>query len=72
VLDLVGLQELGSIVAGWSDRVDLVRARSTDADFDAVLIRPDGHVAWLARPGAVPDLDALKSALATWLGPALP
>jgi hypothetical protein len=53
------------------DRVDLVRARSAGADFDAVLVRPDGHVAWLARTGAMPDLDALR-ALATWFGPALP
>jgi hypothetical protein len=72
VLDLVGLQGLGGILARWSDRVDLVSARSTGADLDAVLIRLDGHIAWIARAGAVPDLDALQSALASWLGPALP
>jgi 3-(3-hydroxy-phenyl)propionate hydroxylase len=52
--------------------VDLVRARSAGADSDAVPIRPDGHVAWRARTGAAPDLDALRAALATWFGPTLP
>ncbi|MEU7834014.1 MULTISPECIES: hypothetical protein [unclassified Nonomuraea] len=34
----------------------------------AVLIRPDGYVAWVARNGRT-DLDALRAALTTWLGP---
>jgi 3-(3-hydroxy-phenyl)propionate hydroxylase len=63
----------------WMDRVQLIDAGYTGswelpvlgavAAPDAVLIRPDGHVAWVgdaadaSRPG-------LRDALATWFGPA--
>jgi 3-(3-hydroxy-phenyl)propionate hydroxylase len=68
----------GSGIAPWADRV-----RQVDADYTgrwelpvlgevtapaAVLIRPDGHVAWvghLTDPG-------LPSALTTWFGPPAP
>nr|WP_082534889.1 FAD-dependent monooxygenase [Nonomuraea pusilla] len=75
LLDLGGLPPLDAVVTGWADRVDLVRARpaeGSDLGADAVLIRPDGHVAWVARAGERPDLDALRTALTTWLGPAGP
>jgi bifunctional hydroxylase/dehydrase len=57
-------------VSRYADRVDLVLAEP-DARIAAaaVLLRPDGHVAWTAaRPGgpaAEPDLD---TALRTWFG----
>ncbi|MGW5701631.1 aromatic-ring hydroxylase C-terminal domain-containing protein [Amycolatopsis japonica] len=35
-------------------------------------LRPDGHVAWLTRTGQRPDLNGLRTALTTWLGPADP
>jgi 3-(3-hydroxy-phenyl)propionate hydroxylase len=35
----------------------------------AVLIRPDGHVAWAGNPGE-PGQPALTEALGTWFGPA--
>jgi hypothetical protein len=73
LLDLGGLPPLDAVVTGWADRVDLVRARPAegcDLGADAVLIRPDGHVAWGTRAGERPDLDALRTALTTWLGPA--
>ncbi|WP_035696333.1 FAD-dependent monooxygenase, partial [Glycomyces tenuis] len=72
LLDLIGLQALDTVAAGWGGRVDLIRVRPAEAaslGADAVLIRPDGHVAWLARTGAAPDLDALRTSLTTWLGP---
>ncbi|MEV0150672.1 MULTISPECIES: FAD-dependent monooxygenase [unclassified Nonomuraea] len=73
LLDLGGLPPLDSVVTGWADRVDLVRARlaeGSDLGADAVFIRPDGHVAWVTRAGERPDFDALRTALTTWLGPA--
>jgi 3-(3-hydroxy-phenyl)propionate hydroxylase len=73
LLDLGGLPPLAAVVTGWADRVDLVRARpakGSDLGADAVLIRPDGHVAWVTRAGEQPDLDALRAALTTWFGPA--
>jgi hypothetical protein len=45
---------------GWADRVDVVHAK-TDEDVDAMLIRPDGTLAW---HGDGPVTDALR----TWFG----
>ncbi|MEU1040835.1 FAD-dependent monooxygenase [Streptomyces sp. NPDC005551] len=82
LLDLRGSAEVAAAVKGWADRVDLVEARSEDEHWpvpavgelpapDALLIRPDGHVAWAAAGGGAPDTSALRTALATWFGPAL-
>ncbi|MDJ0382032.1 FAD-dependent monooxygenase [Streptomyces sp. G-G2] len=51
-------------IDGWADRVDHVAA-TTDEDIDAVLIRPDGYIAWSAT-----DTTPLETALARWFGPA--
>jgi 3-(3-hydroxy-phenyl)propionate hydroxylase len=82
LLDLRGRAEVAAAAKGWADRVDLVEARSEDRSWPvpaigeipaptALLIRPDGHVAWAAAPGAAPDVSALRTALVTWFGPAL-
>ncbi|MFE0176928.1 FAD-dependent monooxygenase [Streptomyces sp. NPDC059002] len=79
LLDLRGIAEVAAVAEGWSDRVDFVRARSEDdhwivpgvGEVDApaaLLIRPDGHVAWAAAGGA-PGTAALTTALTTWFGP---
>jgi bifunctional hydroxylase/dehydrase len=67
LLDLTDDAALRQCAAPWADRVDVVTARlSTVADDDsrAVLVRPDGHVAW-ADPGAG---ELVGSALARWFG----
>ncbi|MGA8115974.1 MAG: FAD-dependent monooxygenase [Actinocatenispora sp.] len=80
LLDLVDTPWLKDCVDGWADRVDLVRADCPAArwalpvvgEVDAVpalLVRPDGHVAWVATDGARDD-DGLRAALTTWCGPA--
>jgi hypothetical protein len=46
----------------WADRVDHVTARA-DEDLDAVLIRPDGYIAW---SGA--DERPFETALTQWFG----
>ena len=38
-------------VAGWADRVDHVVDVSKELDVPAVLLRPDGHVAWVGEDG---------------------
>jgi 3-(3-hydroxy-phenyl)propionate hydroxylase len=76
---LLDLGQPGTLDAGaWSDRVRLVNARfegvwelpvvgAVPAPA-AVLVRPDGHVAWVGEGTAA----GLEDALATWFGPALP
>ncbi len=63
-------------IGPWSERVQLVEA-SCDGPWElpvlgtvtaptAVLIRPDGHVAWVGDGST----DGLTEALTTWFGPA--
>ncbi|MFC1420752.1 rifampin monooxygenase [Streptacidiphilus cavernicola] len=52
-------------VEGWSDRVDLVADVSEELDPPAVLLRPDGHVAWVGE-----DQQDLLSQLPVWFGAA--
>ncbi len=57
-----------AVAGAWGDRVSVVTARPTTFPDQpmATLVRPDGHVAWLASNGA--DRDGLCAALTTWLG----
>ncbi|PRZ42555.1 2-polyprenyl-6-methoxyphenol hydroxylase-like FAD-dependent oxidoreductase [Antricoccus suffuscus] len=52
-------------VEGWADRVDHVVDVSEELHVPAVLLRPDGHVAWIGD-----DQQGLQSHLAMWFGPA--
>jgi hypothetical protein len=50
-------------VAGWADRVDHVVDVSEELDVPAVLLRPDGHVAWAGE-----DQADLLSRMPRWFG----
>jgi len=59
-------------VIKWADRVNMMSARCHDpsANFDAILVRPDGYVAWVLSSG---DADqeserSLRAALERWFG----
>ncbi|MCO1658266.1 rifampin monooxygenase [Pseudonocardia humida] len=52
-------------VAGWADRVDHVVDVSEELDVPAVLLRPDGHVAWVGD-----DQRDLLEHLPRWFGAA--
>ncbi|MGW6979220.1 rifampin monooxygenase [Streptomyces sp. NPDC054932] len=51
--------------AGWADRVDHVVDVSDELDVPAVLLRPDGYVAWVGE-----DQQDLLGGLHTWFGAA--
>ena len=53
-------------VAGWADRVDHVVDLSEELDAPAVLLRPDGHVAWVGE-----DQRDLVDHLPRWFGAAV-
>jgi 2-polyprenyl-6-methoxyphenol hydroxylase-like FAD-dependent oxidoreductase len=52
-------------VAGWADRVDHVVDVSEELEVPAVLLRPDGHVAWVGE-----DQQDLVGRLPQWFGAA--
>ena len=53
-------------VAGWADRVDHVVDAAEELDVPAVLLRPDGHVAWAGE-----DQQDLLGHLPKWFGAAV-
>ncbi|MFE6984871.1 FAD-dependent monooxygenase [Streptomyces griseus] len=72
LLDLEDNTVLRRRAAGWADRVDIVTAAphgiAPGSPLDgtaAVLVRPDGHIAW-AAPGSHQDL---PTSLERWFGP---
>lgn len=61
------LDQTGTLsVAGWADRVDHLVDVSEELDAPAVLLRPDGHVAWAGS-----DQQELEAELVRWFGAAL-
>jgi hypothetical protein len=67
LLDLCG----GAAAAGahgWADSVDTVEAQLAGGPA-ALLIRPDGYVAWAADDFGSADADNLRAALTRWFGP---
>jgi 2-polyprenyl-6-methoxyphenol hydroxylase-like FAD-dependent oxidoreductase len=67
LLDLGDDRALRDEAAGWADRVETVTATRPDAadHSHALLVRPDGYVAW-AGPGA--GAPPLSAALGRWFG----
>jgi 2-polyprenyl-6-methoxyphenol hydroxylase-like FAD-dependent oxidoreductase len=70
LLDLSG-GRVGEAVRGWADRVDVVVSDSDDVEACALLIRPDGYVAWGADTFETADADRLRAALQRWFGVSL-
>jgi 2-polyprenyl-6-methoxyphenol hydroxylase-like FAD-dependent oxidoreductase len=67
LLDFTG--SLGDELRGWTDRVDLVPGHAP-GDTTALLIRPDGYVAWATSATEPDDTErkALRTALERWFG----
>ena len=69
-LDLGGRTDLLEAARAWEGRVDIHTARTDDRSADALLIRPDAHIAWAAAAGERVDTaaPALREALSCWFG----
>ena len=71
VVDFEDDARLSDLVAGgkYEGRVDYVGLGAKDRlGLRALLVRPDGIVAWVVEENANPDLEAAKAALERWFG----
>jgi 2-polyprenyl-6-methoxyphenol hydroxylase-like FAD-dependent oxidoreductase len=67
LLDLSGGTATMADVSGWKDRIEVVAAEPTpEIAATALLLRPDGHVAWVGTTSG--DDEGLRAALARWFG----
>jgi 2-polyprenyl-6-methoxyphenol hydroxylase-like FAD-dependent oxidoreductase len=69
-LDLAGRADLRPTIGAWQHRAEIRTAMTDDRPADALLIRPDAHIAWAAAVGEPADTagPALTAALCAWLG----
>ena len=67
LVDLTRDAVLGDVALPWQDRVTTFASTATGAAPTALLIRPDGYVAW-ASSDEQPDVEALRAALMRWFG----
>jgi hypothetical protein len=67
LLDLSG-GHVGEAAREWADRVDVVAGTVADFGACALLIRPDGYIAWAADTFEPDDEDRLCAALHRWFG----
>jgi 2-polyprenyl-6-methoxyphenol hydroxylase-like FAD-dependent oxidoreductase len=70
LLDLADRPDLRDAARAWQHRVDIHTAGTDHRPADALLIRPDAHIAWAATTGepAVTAAPALQEAFRTWFG----
>lgn len=67
LLDLAGNPTVRDAVDGWAARVQVVSiAPAQQTGWSALLIRPDGYVAWAADEN--PNMSTLSNALHQWFG----
>ncbi|KJC47087.1 FAD-dependent oxidoreductase [Bradyrhizobium sp. LTSP885] len=67
LLDFGARGSLRTLAGRWSDRIAYVASDVKDRlDLSAVLVRPDGVVAWAAE--SAPDLDEASQAASRWFG----
>ena len=71
LLDLADRPDLREAARDWRHRVDIHTGKTGDRPADALLIRPDAHIAWAATVDEPADTaaPALREALSGWFGP---
>lgn len=75
LLDLADRPDIRETAGDWQQRVDVHTAETEHRPADALLIRPDAHIAWAATVEEPADraAPALRQALSDWFGaPASP
>jgi 2-polyprenyl-6-methoxyphenol hydroxylase-like FAD-dependent oxidoreductase len=70
LLDLADRTDLRETARDWQHRIDIHTAETGHRPADALLIRPDAHIAWAAATGepAATAAPALREALSYWFG----
>ncbi|WP_327585896.1 FAD-dependent monooxygenase [Nonomuraea sp. NBC_00507] len=70
LLDLADRPDLREAARDWQHRVDIHTAKTDHRPADALLIRPDAHIAWAATIDEPADTaaPALREALSGWFG----
>jgi 2-polyprenyl-6-methoxyphenol hydroxylase-like FAD-dependent oxidoreductase len=70
LLDLADRPGLRQIARDWQHRIDIHTAEADHRPADALLIRPDAHIAWTATTGEPAGTAALglREALSCWFG----
>ncbi|QHC23443.1 FAD-dependent monooxygenase [Streptomyces sp. GS7] len=70
LLDLGDRPDLRQAAQDWQHRVEVHTAKTDDRPADALLIRPDAHIAWAATIDEPADTaaPALREALSGWFG----
>ena len=70
LLDLADRPDLRETARNWQPRIDVYTARTGHRPADALLIRPDAHIAWAAATGepAGTAVPTLREALFRWIG----
>lgn len=71
-VDLTGEFTAAGAANGWTDRVDVITVRSADRSLSAsaILVRPDGYLAWATDGTPDSARRHLHQALTTWFGAA--
>jgi 2-polyprenyl-6-methoxyphenol hydroxylase-like FAD-dependent oxidoreductase len=67
LLDLADRPELRQAARDWGQRIDIHTGKTDQRPADALLIRPDAHIAW-----AGDDVPGLREALSSWFGSSKP
>jgi hypothetical protein len=70
LLDLADRLDLRETARDWQHRIDIHTAETDHRPADALLIRPDAHIAWAATIDEPADTAALalREALSCWFG----
>ncbi|MGO4615062.1 FAD-dependent monooxygenase [Nocardia sp. 2YAB30] len=70
LLDLADRADLRDAARDWQHRIDICTAKTDSRQADALLIRPDAHIAWAATidESAETAAPGLRAALSSWFG----